>query len=298
MTRVMVCGGAGMLGHKLCQRFAARFETLATVRRLDRHLLELPCFNGVEIVAGVEVDDASGLKAVLERFRPDVVVNAIGLIKQKAGRAETSGYESVNAKFPHLLSEMARGVGARYIGISTDCVFSGGRGGYREIDDPDAEDPYGRSKAMGEVSEGNSLTLRTSLIGRELKGRSGLVEWFLSNKGGSVRGFRNAVFSGFPTVAFADILTSIIEDHPQLSGLYHVSADPISKFDLLKLIGSHFDAGISVEEDVDLRIDRSLDSTRFRVATGFRPPPWDELIRHMRDDAAMYDSWRLNDFRG
>jgi dTDP-4-dehydrorhamnose reductase len=162
---------------------------------------------------------------------------------------------------------------------------------YNEDDLPDATDLYGRSKLLGEVTEG-SLTIRTSIIGRELRTANGLVEWFLSNRGGSARGFTKAVFSGVTTATLAQTLADVIEQHPALHGLYHVAAEAITKYDLLVMLNEAFDAGIAVTVDDSVVIDRTLDATRFRSATGLVPPAWREMIAALAAESPQYERWR------
>ena len=180
----------------------------------------------------------------------------------------------------------------RLIHFSTDCVFSGRKGMYSEKDDIDTTDLYGLSKYLGEVDGDNCLTIRTSIIGKELNTKNGLFEWFLSNDGGAVEGYTNAIFSGFPTIVLAEILVKIISGFPELSGVWHVSSDPISKFDLLKLIAIEYGLQINIKPFADFLEDRSLDSSRFRNETGIIPPKWPELIRIMKEDPTPYTNWR------
>ena len=190
---------------------------------------------------------------------------------------------TIKALFPHRLALACKTVGARLIHISTDCVFTGDQGGYTEDDSPDATDLYGRTKLLGEVENAHCVTLRTSLIGHELRSRYGLLEWFLSQKS-SVRGFARAIYSGFPTVEIARILADhVIPDH-DLRGVYHVSSAPISKYDLLKLVASRYDRELQVEHHEDIQCDRSLNSDRFQSVTGYRAPPWPELVDNMHED--------------
>lgn len=190
------------------------------------------------------------------------------------------------------MAETAEKINARLINISTDCVFDGEKGFYKEEDISNATDVYGKSKNLGEVMGENCLTLRTSIIGRELQTSHSLVEWFLSNRGKSVKGFLNAIYSGFPTIILADIIADLIENHRNLSGLYHVSAEPINKFELLELINEAYQTDIEIEPFADFKIDRSLDSTKFRNETGFNPLSWREMIKIMADDPTPYDEWR------
>jgi len=199
---------------------------------------------------------------------------------------------AVNALFPHRLYELCRERGARLLHLSTDCVFSGSKGNYREDDPSDAADIYGRTKFLGEVTGEGALTLRTSFIGRELQTQNGLVEWFLSNRGGSVNGYTFAIFSGFTTVRLAAIISDIIARHRGLSGVYHVASQPLSKYDLLKRINETLGLGITVKPYPDFRCERSLDGSLFNKQTGFSPPSWDTMMAEFREDAAEYAKWR------
>ena len=153
---------------------------------------------------------------------------------------------------------------------------------YTEGDASDAKDLYGRSKYLGEVDYPHAITLRTSIIGYELDGERSLIGWFLAQEG-SVKGYKRAIFSGLPTVEIARVIRDHVIPHPELQGVYHVSAEPINKFDLLTLVAQTHRKTIDISTDDQLVIDRSLDSTRFRHATGFAPKVWPELIRSMRD---------------
>jgi dTDP-4-dehydrorhamnose reductase len=177
------------------------------------------------------------------------------------------------------------------IHIGTDCVFSGKKGNYTEKDNSDAEDLYGKTKFLGEISGRGNLTLRTSIIGRELMSSKSLIDWFLSNRGKRVQGFSHAIYSGFTTHQFAKILSDVIENHPQLNGLFHVSSEPINKLELLKLVNKFYRAEITIDENTDFRCDRSLDSSAFRRITGFVPPTWENMIEEMAADTTPYNSW-------
>ena len=176
--------------------------------------------------------------------------------------------------------------------MSTDCVFSGTKGNYKETDTPDAEDIYGKTKYLGEITEEGALTIRTSIIGRELATCNNLVEWFLSNQGKKVNGYTNAIFNGFPTISFAQIIASIIVKEQKLSGLYHISSHPISKYKLLTLIRDKMRLNIDIEEYPHYRCDRSLDSSLYQNNTGFKPQTWEDMIDELVLDAQQYQQWR------
>ena len=211
---------------------------------------------------------------------PDVVVNCIGLVKQLAQAEDPLVAIPINALLPHRLARLCDLAGARLIHLSTDCVFDGSRSMYAESDCSDAKDLYGRSKYLGEVNYGNAVTLRTSIIGHELSSAHGLVNWFLSQQG-EVKGYTRAIFSGLPTVELARVLRDFVITKSELRGMYHVSAEPISKFELLGLVAQTYGKTIEITPDASVAIDRSLDSSRFRGVTGYAPPSWLNLVRDM-----------------
>jgi dTDP-4-dehydrorhamnose reductase len=239
----------------------------------------------------VDANEFSSVRSAVESIRPDVVLNAIGIIKQLPSSKNVVQTLTINSIFPHLVADLAQELGFRFITLSTDCVFSGSKGNYSENDIPDATDLYGRSKQFGEVTGTNCLTIRTSIIGRELGTTHSLIEWFLSQNG-SVNGYSNAIYSGFPTIVLADLLGNIIEEQPDLTGLYHLSSDPISKFALLELVKKRIGLNIAIVGAPEFRVDRSLDSSTFRSLTGFTPLPWSEMVDRMFDDTTPYDEWR------
>ena len=294
-TRVLILGGGGMLGHKVWQVFRDRFDTWLTLRSGYDDYARFALFDPDRTLPEVEAVNFDTILRAVASTRPDVVVNTIGIIKQRPEAQDPISSLGINSLFPHRLALLCGSAGVRLIHISTDCVFSGRQGNYSETAIPDAEDLYGRSKLLGEPNGAGSLTIRTSLIGRELRTTIGLVEWFLGNTQRRVRGYVNAIFSGFPTIVFAEILADIVEKHTTLSGLCHISADPISKFDLLRLIGDAFGTHIDIEPCPDVHVDRSLDSSRFRGATGFAPRSWPEMIGRMASDSTPYRTWRQAD---
>lgn len=292
--RVLVLGATGMLGHKLWQTLSERHEAWAAVRCDAPQAQGFGLFDPARLVCGVDARRAERLEAALEAAAPQVVVNCAGVIKQAlyAGQARTGPVELIelNALLPHRLAEMCAARGARLIHISTDCVFDGARGLYAEADRPCPPDLYGRSKLLGEVEENGALTLRTSLVGRELRGGASLLEWFLSASAGPdpVRGYSRAIFSGFSTLEFSRLLARIIEERPDLHGLWHASAEPISKFELLGLFARAYGRSTALIPDGSLMLDRSLDSSRLRAELGYAPPAWPDMVRAMAQDPTPY----------
>lgn len=281
-----------MLGHKLWQNLHGRFDTYVTFRRSAADYARCEIFERARAVENVSAREFETVVRAFATVCPDVVVNCIGIVKQDAAAKDPYQSILVNALFPQQLAGMCREASARLIHISTDCVFSGRKGNYSELDKPDAEDLYGRTKLLGEVDGENCLTLRTSMIGPELRGAHGLVEWFLGQRGKTVRGFKRAVFSGFTTRALSAIITDIIVHQAELHGIWHVAAEPINKFDLLMLLKEVYGLKIEIEPDETFACDRSLDGARFRAATAFVPPAWPEMIAAMRQDPTPYEHLR------
>lgn len=282
--RILILGGTGMLGHRLLQLASRGLEVWATVRGAPATVPDWPGVERARLLGQVDALNTDDLLRALAQAKPEVVINCVGLIKQLAIAHSPIPMLQVNSLLPHRLALHCEAVGARLIHISTDCVFSGAKGGYVEADPSDATDLYGRTKYLGEVAYPHALTLRTSIIGRELKTRYGLVEWFLSQTA-PVRGFTRALYTGFTTDELARIVLEVVLPRPELSGLYHVSSDCISKYELLGLVKAAFHSSVPIEPEADFVCDRSLDSSRFRKATGYTPPTWLAMIRELAANA-------------
>lgn len=280
-TRILVLGASGMLGTAMLRTFSQSQDhtAIGAVRSISPQLAAIA--DGASLISGFDAESADSLARVFAEAKPDVVINAVGLIKQLKGGNSVTSAVPINTLLPHRLQSLTEIADARLIHISTDCVFSGEQGNYLESDKADASDIYGLSKYLGEITAPNAITLRTSIIGHELTSTNGLVEWFLSQKK-AVKGYTKAIFSGLPTFELARVVRDFVLPRPDLTGLYHVSVDPIAKYDLLNLISSVYDHNIKIEADAALVIDRSLNSERFRVATGYTPPSWPELVETMK----------------
>ncbi len=282
-TKVLVLGATGMLGNAMLRFFSASvgYEVLGSARSsgLLRHLPESV---RDKVICGVDVENHDSLIRLFATAKPQIVINCIGLVKQLADANDPLSAIPLNSIFPHRLAQLCRVAGARLVHISTDCVFSGKAGMYRESDPSDAQDLYGMSKFLGEVDYPNAITLRTSIIGHELDSSQSLVEWFLAQDS-NVNGYSKAIFSGLPTVELARVIRDFVIPFPELHVLYHVSAEPINKFDLLKLIAEVYGKVVDIKRDEKVVIDRSLNSSVFRRATGYEPPSWRKLITEMHD---------------
>jgi dTDP-4-dehydrorhamnose reductase len=298
MSRVLVLGAGGMLGHKLCQCLSEH-EIIGTVRKdtgfYDKYH---QIFKNVNLIGDMDVLDNDKLEQTIRNVAPDVIINCIGIVKQLKEANNAFLSIAINSLLPHKLAIICADIGTRLITISTDCVFDGTRSGYRENDFSDARDLYGKSKFLGETTteETAAVTLRTSFIGRELTMPThGLFEWFLAQQNKTVRGFEKAVYSGFTSIELARIIAMIIKNYPNICGVYQVASKPITKYNLLHLVKEIFDLNVNIACDTEFCCDRSLNMDRFTQTTGYIAPSWEEMIRNMYKDPTDYDSMRTND---
>ena len=292
---ILVLGVTGMLGHKVFQYLRACVPgTLGAVRgrRREPPLDRVGLLQGDDVLEGFDLWDVGAVYTRLREIRPHVIVNCVGVIKQRLEAQRAVRCLRLNALLPHELAELCATWGGRLIHFSTDCVFSGRRGGYTEEDSSDAIDLYGQTKFLGEVTSSNAVTLRTSMIGRELVHRESLLEWFLSQGRATVRGFTQAFYSGVTTNHLAEVVHRIIVQHPDLHGLYQVASATLSKFELLCLLREAFDRPTEIVPDSDFRCDRSLDGNKLRRAIGYECPPWPELVRQLARDPTPYEDWK------
>lgn len=281
--KILVLGASGMLGSAIFRVFMddASYIVYGTVRH-GKAKEDFPHEYQKQVIDSVDVEDFDSLLRTLTSIEPDIVINCVGLVKQLEEASIPIKAITINSLLPHKLAMFCETIGARMIHISTDCVFSGRNGFYNEQDFPDASDLYGRTKLLGEVYYRHTITLRTSIIGHELGGRSrALLEWFLS-QGKECYGYKNAIFSGFPTVILAKIIRDYVIPNEELSGLFHLASEPINKFDLLNIIADVYGKKITIIPEYSVKIDRSLNASLFNSITGFSPPSWREMIEEMK----------------
>jgi len=291
---ILVLGANGMLGHKMFQRLLQRFpDTWCTVRGSAEEAAALaPGLLDRNVIAQVDAMDWPTLAFLLGMRRPQFIVNCVGVIKQRAEAREAMPSITINSLLPYRLATWCERWNARLIHFSTDCVFSGERGNYSEQDPSDANDLYGKTKFLGEVSHGNALTLRTSIIGRELERFESLLEWFLSQGRGPVQGYTRAWYSGVTTNYLADLVTRIIWQRPELRGLYQVTSPTISKFELLCRLRDAYQKDVEIVADDSFFCDRSMQGDQFVAATGYQCPLWPELLAELIRDSTPYEKWR------
>ena len=280
--RILIIGGSGMLGHELWRHLHVRHDVWVLLRRPAAEFRGYGLFDEARVQLA-DVNDFARVEQVVTMINPQAVLNCVGIIKQMKEAKSPIPSIQINALLPHRLAEMCQSIGARLVHFSTDCVFSGRKGNYIEADPPDAEDLYGRTKLLGEVVGMGAITLRTSIIGRELGTKHSLIDWFLSQNGSAVKGFRRAIYSGFTTTEMARIVELVLSCYPVLNGLWQVSSNPINKYELLCLVREKFGMIVEVTPDDNFVCDRSLDSARFRAATGYLPPSWNSMIAEMAE---------------
>jgi len=287
--RVLVFGVTGMLGHMLVRVLSQThsiFGTISTLydqhKRIDRLLPKSQCIDQLDVTELLKVD------SLIRNVQPDVVLNCVGLIKHKMDKRRILDAVVINSVFPHQLAEICTNLGVRLIHFSTDCVFAGTPGVKRLTDVPDAVDVYGSTKRLGEVTYGTSLTLRTSFIGRQIAGDEELIEWALSQRGQTISGYQNAIYSGLTTRALSDVVAQVIDQCPELIGLFQVASTPISKFDLLSKLNVRLRLGMTINRNTAFECDRTLDGSEFSKITGIQVPSWESMLSELCEDQAFY----------
>ena len=283
--RILILGGDGMLGHQLFAVLSKNNQNIkATLRGNFSTYSHLPFYSSENTYFNTEIPDYKRLYEIFYLFKPDVILNAIGIVKQRKSSKDSIPSLEINSLFPHKLAEMAKSIGARVIHMSTDCIFDGNKGtSYTEEDKCSATDLYGMSKYLGELQDAHCLTLRTSIIGLEISRKSSLVEWFLAQSG-TIKGFEKAIFSGFTTKELARVIEMMITQYPDAHGVYHVSMDPIDKFDLLSRYRDKLAKDITITKDADFICHRGLNSDRFRKEFDYTPPTWEETLKELAHD--------------
>ena len=287
--RILVLGATGMMGHMACRVLAADHDVFGATRARPDPDAALARFLPTERWIGdVDVHRWDTVVAAMERVKPTVVLNCVGLVKQLAEAEDPIACIEVNALLPHRLALLAELMGAKFVHLSTDCVFSGRRGNYKDDDVPDPMDLYGRSKLLGETTNGTALTLRTSIIGRQLSGSTGLLEWFLSQRGGHIRGYARALYTGLTTRALSHVIGRVLNEHSSLSGVWQVASSAINKYDLLERLNRAMELNVTIDKDEDFSCDRRLDGSRFAGHTGISAPTWDEMVADIKEDDVNY----------
>lgn len=288
-VRILIIGATGMIGHKLWQKLSKRFPNVyALIHRHKGIFANTGLFDSERVIDSVDAEDFNFLDGVLSGIQPKVILNCTGITKRNPESKNPTRCITLNSLLPHKLAEWGGKHGARIFQFSTDCIFDGKKGNYVEESRPSAEDLYGRTKFLGELHGANCLTLRTSFVGRELTCFTELLEWFLSQRGKKIKGFRNALYTGVSTLFLSRVAGDLIEFHPHLSGLYHLAGQTISKYDLLCLARDAFGADVEIIPDDTFFCDRRLIGDRFVTATRIQIPSWVEMMHEIASDDEVY----------
>ena len=290
--KVLILGANGMLGHKLMQKFSQKYKVTGTVRGNASDFATHPVLSGLDILGNIRADNLTGIQQVIIQTNPDVLINCIGIVKQLPAAQDPLQSIAINALFPHQLAKICQQKKIRLIHMGTDCVFTGHTGNYTENDLSDADDLYGKTKFLGEVNYPGCLTIRTSIIGRELSTSHGLLEWFLNQEGKTVSGYKKAIFSGLTTLELSEIISKIISDYPNLYGIQQIASEPISKYDLLTLVKKTYGMTITIEPDETVINNRSLSPQKFKKETNIKIPSWEYMIDQMYRDSTPYNTLR------
>jgi len=296
--KILILGVTGMLGHTLFKEMSKNndFDVFGTTRS-SAGLKDFFSENELgRIRDNVDADNFETVMRAIAAVQPDIIINCIGIIKQLPIAKDPLTAITVNAQLPHRISLVARATNARMIHISTDCVFNGSKGNYTEEDPSDATDLYGRTKFLGEVEYPHCVTLRTSIIGHELKTEFSLIDWFVAQTE-EINGFTKAIYSGFPTIEIVKIITNYVIPNEELSGLYQVSSDHISKYNLLNIMKDIYKKEITINPENNFFMDRSLNSQKFQSITGYKAPSWEVMLRDMYEHFMRDDCYRNKTYR-
>ena len=285
--KILILGGSGMVGHRLAKKLSNQYELFSLLRKrpdLDSNQFFEKVLPKNQCIFIDDINEYENLNNIVKKILPDIIINCIGVIKQRDKVENVLNMRRINSLLPHVLNQICNKNKIKLIHLSTDCVFSGTKGNYQESDNPDPIDEYGKSKLLGEIKKGNALTIRTSFIGPELFNKKSLFEWVKSQKNGEIDGFENAIYSGLTTLAFSEIIENIIDKHQNLNGIWHISSNPISKFDLIEMINQKFNLKIKINRNSSFRCDRSLNSSKFQEETKIQIPSWKVMIDNLYKD--------------
>ena len=287
--RILIIGVSGLIGHKLLQELSMYFEVFGTLHKKKNQYGKTPLFNGENIIENIDVSEFDNLIKVFKIVNPDVIINCVGITKRKINKNNSVEVISINSIFPHLLAKWADENKKRIIHFSTDCVFDGKIGNYSETSLTTAEDLYGRTKALGEINYQHTLTIRSSFIGQELFDKTELLDWFLSQNGKQIKGFTNTFYSGVSTLYMARVVKDIIQNYPNLNGLYQLAPEsPISKHDLLVIAKKVFQVNVDIIPDDTQRHFPTLDASKLRMAINLTVPSWEDMMTELAECKIIY----------
>ena len=288
--RILILGASGMLGHMLVRVLSPHHHVVGTTSSQYDEKSHLARILSVgNWVDHVDVRNLSTVEKTIRDTKADVVINCVGVIKQKMESSNIMDAILINSLIPHQLANICNQTQSRLIHFSTDCVFDGSPGIKKVNDVPNATDLYGTTKRLGEVDYAPALTLRTGFVGRQLSGFEGLFEWVRSQRGKTIDGYQNAIYSGFTAMALSRIIRQIIEEHEQLSGLHQVAGNHINKFELITKLNEYLDLDLTINRNIDFMCDRSMDGSEFTKLTDIAIPSWDDMLVEFAADQNFYN---------
>ena len=288
--KVLILGSDGMIGHKIAQALNDECELILSSRK-SISLDTIGVKRGKILFHDLITDN---LDSMLKKIFPDLIINCAGITTRRGVKDNIQNTRLLNSDIPHKLDSWANLNSKKLIHFSTDCVFSGSRGNYLDNDISDANDTYGKTKAAGEVNSFNTLTIRCSMIGRELYNFTELFEWLVKNKNKNIDGYSKVFYSGITTVRMGKIISKIIKEDINLTGIYNISSIPISKFDLLHKLSNAFGLNVDITENKNINSNKVLNSKKFAEITGIKTPDWDDLISEFVEDCGKNRSLYKN----
>ncbi|WP_270181670.1 dTDP-4-dehydrorhamnose reductase family protein [Alkalihalobacillus sp. CinArs1] len=268
--KLLVLGGKGMAGHMIVDYF----------QRKDGWDVSYTCRDSNSGGIYLDVLIPSQVEELIDQMKPDIVINAIGILNQHAERNKTEAFQ-VNSLLPHQLAKLTKRYGGKLVHISTDCVFSGEKGDYTEFDSKDGTSVYAKTKAMGEVNDDSALTIRTSIVGPELKKDGiGLLLWFMQQKG-EIKGYKNMMWNGVTTLELAKAIDCLLLNN--VTGLYHLCVgEKVSKYELLHLFKNAFNKDdVRITPDEEVVLDRTIVNTRKDFI--YTPPNYESMLKELKD---------------
>jgi dTDP-4-dehydrorhamnose reductase len=288
---VLILGASGMLGHMLVRVLSPHHRIFGTTSR--QYITESPLAHLLDRdswIGGIDVRRFNRVEELVREIQPDVVINCVGVIKQKMESSNITDAITINSLFPHHLANLCQSQNSRLIHFSTDCVFEGTPGMKMVSDTPNATDLYGTTKRLGEVDYGDSITIRSSIVGAQIVGTESLFQWAISQKGKKIKGFTGALYSGLTTMTMSKVILEIVDNFPQLSGIQQIASEAITKHDLLRKLNAALGLNLDICPDNTIIYDRTLDGSEFVEQTGIRIPTWDEMIIEFAGDQAFYSN--------
>jgi dTDP-4-dehydrorhamnose reductase len=288
---LLVLGASGMLGHMLVRVLSEHHQVIGTTSsQYDSKSPLARVLDKANWIDHVDVRNWQTVESAINHVKPNVLINCVGVIKQKMDSGNIKDAILINSLIPHQLAATCEKLDIRFIHFSTDCVFDGTPGIKYTSYTPNATDLYGTTKRLGEVNYAPSITLRTGFVGRQLSGAEGLFEWVLSQKGKAVSGYQNAIYSGLTTMALSRVIKQVIEVQPTLSGLYQVASNRINKFDLITKLNQLLQLDLLIAQNTEFMCDRSMDGTEFTNLTNIHIPSWEEMLTEFAADQDFYNS--------